>query len=132
MPLQLDNIFSLGTPQKESFINRVFSNPYYTAAAITVLTILVLAIFFPIERKRSYFKLFIHLGILNTLVMILHDSHVSKEIEKSYESEVSTELPDKISVSPLTSGGHEQSKPEVSEPTQEALEEIISALENDI
>lgn len=130
MPLQLDYIFSLGTPHNESFVNNVFSNPYYTAIAITILTIVVIAIFFPIEHKKSYFKLFIHLGILNTLIMILHDSHFGNFITKNYESEVSTELPDKISVNPLT-GGHELPE-DVSEPVQEALDEIISELENDI
>ena len=130
MPLQLDHIFSLGAPSKESFINRMFSNPYYTAAAITIIAVLVLAIFFPLANQRGYFKLFIHLGLLNTLIMILHDSLIGKSIEQAYErDDAEIGLSNAVNVSPLGAvGGGDDG---VGEPNQEALDEIISELEKE-
>ncbi len=133
MPIQFDSLINFDVPQNSSFIYKALSNSIYTAVSISIIFVTLLWLFFPLAKNRakSYFKLFIYFGIVNTLIITLHDEIIGKNVEKKYKHEDNQpELADKIEVKPVI-GGDDPGEP--GEPSEESkeIDEIIEKLETE-
>jgi hypothetical protein len=105
MPIQFDSLFSFKSPSPDSAMVKLFSNPFYTAIAITCIFVVFLYIFSPLKKDKFkvYFRLFLYFGAINSLILFYHDDFIIKVIEKKYavEEEITHE---QIKVQPQLDG----------------------------
>ena len=130
MPIEFESLVHLESPQKGTFLHTFLSNPIYTSISISVIFIVVVLLFFPLSKNKfkSYFKLLVYMGLINTFVISLHDGVVEKMVEEKYKPQEDQQpVAEKIEVAPMIGG----QLPEIKQEDTSEIDQIIEKLENE-